>query len=79
MVEDVRLMCRDPLFVDALRSQLSISLARGTTDSVLTNLYSILQIPEMIPLDLANTTQFLYNLIQDRVLTQSILTQGSNE
>lgn len=72
-------MGRDPLFVDALRSQLSISLARGTTDSVLTNLHSILQIPETIPLDLANTTQFLYNSLQDRILTQSILTQGSNE
>ena len=69
----------DPLFVETLRSQLSISLARGTTDAILTNLNSILRTPDNVLLNLSSIADFLQNSIHERTLEQSIITVGNNE
>ena len=69
----------DSFFVETLRSQLSISLARGTTDAILTNLNSILHTSDNVLLNLSSIANFLQSSIQARTLEQSIFAAGNNE
>ena len=73
------IICSSTLFVDALRSQLSISLARGTTDAVIGNILSILQCPSELRIDLKDTLQFLKQFIREDSVQQSILCRGDNQ
>ena len=70
---------RSAQFVDALRSQLSISLARGTTDAVIGNILSILQCPLEVHLNLKDTLQFLQRYVHEDIIQQSIVCRGDNE
>ena len=72
-------MNSDPFFAETLRSQLSISLARATTDAILTNLNSILQTTDNVLLNLSNIANFLQNTIHERTLEQTIFAVGNNE